>query len=119
MFEDELIQFVGYIKQFPTAAVSPPACLRCIRQDGIAETFPNVNTAFRLYLTLPAANMEGERSFSVLKRVKNQLRSTVGQDKLCDLSLLTTEAELTNKTDFECRPIVSKFAQLKCRRKPM
>jgi hypothetical protein len=30
------------------------------------------------------ANTEGERSFSVLKRVKNQLRSTVGQEKLCD-----------------------------------
>ena len=34
VFEDELhvalhvIQFVGYIKQYPTEAVSPPACLR-------------------------------------------------------------------------------------------
>ena len=48
MFEDELIQVVGYIKQYPTEAVSPLACLRRIREDGISETFPNVDTAFRL-----------------------------------------------------------------------
>jgi len=38
--------------------------------------------------------------FSVLKRVMNQLRSTVGQDKLCALSLF--EAHLTNNMDCEC-----------------
>jgi len=47
----------------------------------------------------------------VLKRVKNRLRSTVGQDKLCDLSLF--EADLTNNMDFEC--IVSEFTELKSR----
>ena len=70
VFEDELVQFVGYIKQYPTKAVSPPACLRRMRENRISEAFPNVNTAFRLDLTLPVANMEGERSFSVLKRLK-------------------------------------------------
>ena len=62
--------------------LSPLACLRRIREDGISEAFPNVDTAFRVYLTLPVANTEGERSFSVFKRVKNQLRSTISQDKL-------------------------------------
>ena len=71
VFKDELIQFVGYSKQYPTEAVSPLACLRHIREDGISEAFPNVDTAFRVYLTMPVANMEGERSFSMLNRVKN------------------------------------------------
>lgn len=117
VFEDELIQFVGYIKQYPTEDVSPPACLRRMREHGISEAFPNVDTAFRLYLTLPVANTEGERSFSVLKRVKNQLRSTVGQEKLCDLSLLTIEADLTNNINFES--IVAEFAKLKSRKKTL
>jgi len=79
VFDDELVQFVGYIKQYPTKAFSPPACLRRMREDRISEAFPNVDPAFRLYLTLPVSNTEGERSFPVLKRVKNQLCSTVGQ----------------------------------------
>jgi len=35
VFEDEIIQLVGYIKQHATEAVSPPACLRRIREGGI------------------------------------------------------------------------------------
>jgi len=64
-----------------------------MREDGISEAFPNVDTAFRLaYLTLPVANTEGETSFSVLERVKNQLRSTIFQHKQCNLSFLTIQA---------------------------
>jgi len=37
--------------------------------------------SFRLYLTLLVANTKGEISFSVLKRVNNKLRSTVGHGK--------------------------------------
>ncbi|CAM1297492.1 Uncharacterised protein r2_g681 [Pycnogonum litorale] len=116
-FEDELMQFVGYTKQYPAESVSPPACLKRIKEDGIANSFPNVDIALRIYLTLPVANTEGERSFSVLKRVKNQLRSTVGQEKLCDLSLLTIESDLTRGIDFE--GIIAKFAKLKSRKKAM
>jgi hypothetical protein len=88
-----------------------------MREHGISEAFPKVDTAFRLYLTLPVAKTEGERSFSVLKRVKNQLRSTVGQDKLCDLSLLTIEADLINNINFE--NVVTEFAKLKSRKTAM
>ncbi|CAM1312002.1 Uncharacterised protein r2_g2233 [Pycnogonum litorale] len=111
------MQFVGYTKQYPAESVSPPACLKRIKEDGIANSFPNVDIALRIYLTLPVANTEGERSFSVLKRVKNQLRSTVGQEKLCDLSLLTIESDLTRGIDFE--GITAKFAKLKYRKKAM
>ncbi|CAM1329396.1 Uncharacterised protein r2_g3859 [Pycnogonum litorale] len=114
-FEDELMQFVDYTKQYPAESVSPPACLKRIKEDGIANSFSNVDIALRIYLTLPVANTEGERSFSVLKRVKDQLRSTVGQEKLCDLSLLTIESDLTR--DFE--GIIAKFAKLKSRKKAM
>ena len=59
------------------------------------DTFSNVDIALRIYLTLSVANTEGERCFSVLKRVK-----TLGQDKLYDLSLLTIEADSTKDIDF-------------------
>jgi len=43
--------------------------------------------------------------------VKNQLSSTIGQEKSCDRSLMTIEADLTNDIDFE--EIIAKFAKLK------
>jgi hypothetical protein len=49
----------------------------------------------QLYLTLPVANTEGECSFSVLKRVKNRLRSNIGQDKVSELSILFIESSIT------------------------
>jgi len=60
------------IKQYPTEDVSPLACLRRIREDGISEAFLNVDRlqTSNFYLTLAVATTEGERSFSVLKRVK-------------------------------------------------
>jgi hypothetical protein len=110
-FAEELLHFVGYIKQFSSEACSPLASLKHIPSDGISETFPNVDIVLRMYLTLPQANTAGEWSFSVLKRVKNQLRSTVGQDKLCDLSLLTIESDLTKEIDFQ--DIIANFATTK------
>jgi hypothetical protein len=49
----------------------------------------------QLYLTLPVANTEGEHSFSVLKWIKNKLRSNIGQDKVSDLSVLSIESSIT------------------------
>jgi hypothetical protein len=50
--------------------------------------------------------------------VENQLRSTVGQASFVrDLSLLTSEVDLTNNINFES--IVAEFAKLKCRKKTM
>ena len=74
------------MKQVPPETRSPLTAMRHIRNAGISETFPNVDIVYRLYPTLPggplpAANTEGERSFSVLKRVKNQLRPTLCQEK--------------------------------------
>ena len=100
-FVEELIQFSGYMKQFLPERYSPLATLGHIRSAGISEIFPNVDIVYRLYLTLPAANTTGERSFSVLKRVKNELRSTLCEDKLCNLSLLCIESDLTKDIDFQ------------------
>ncbi|ESO12153.1 hypothetical protein HELRODRAFT_153405, partial [Helobdella robusta] len=53
--------------------------------------FPNLNVILRIYLTLPVSNASGERSFSVMGKIKNFLRSTLGQQKLNSLSLLYIE----------------------------
>ena len=47
-----------------------------------------------------APNCFGKRSFSRLKRIKNDLRSTVFQDCLSDLNILYTGNDKVRLTDF-------------------
>jgi len=49
---------------------------------------------------MPCTNASGERSFSVLRRVKNYLRSTLSQDKTSSLSLLSIENEMLRSIDW-------------------
>ena len=46
-----------------------------INENEFMHAIPNVSVVFRLYLCLIISDCSGERSFSVLKRIKNQLRS--------------------------------------------
>ena len=78
------------------------------------SSFPNVNSAFRIYLSILGTSCEGKRSFFVLKRVKNYLRSTMGQAKLSALSLLSIESELLKNLDID--DIIIDFAHKKSRK---
>ena len=70
------------------------------------HAFPNVSVVFRRYLCLMISICSGERSFSVLKRAKNQLRSSVIQKRLYSLAVLCIENEHLEKIDtddiFKC-----------------
>ena len=51
--------------------------------------FPNIEVGLRIYLCLMATNCSGERSFSKLKRIKNERRSTMHQERLNRLTLMS------------------------------
>ena len=53
-------------------------------------------------------NCSGERSFSKLKRIKNEQRTSIGQDRLNNLTLLSIEHELLRKIDVD--DIIARFA---------
>ncbi|KAL7372369.1 hypothetical protein ABVT39_015108 [Epinephelus coioides] len=55
----------------------------------------------------------GERAFSKLKLVKNYLRSTMGQDRLNSLVILSIESQLAKQLDFT--DLISDFANKKTR----
>ena len=61
---------------------------------------------------LTAASIE--RSFSKLNIVKNFMRSTMTQDRLNDLAVLSIESEVTRKIDFT--DIIDMFAMKKARK---
>ena len=73
---------------------SPSNMLKTILKFGQQLVFPNVYVALRMFLTLPVTNCEGERSFSHLGRIKNELRTSMKQKRLKSLSLLAVESEL-------------------------
>ena len=76
---EEMIYFSTLIKQHHfNSECKEIQMSRFINENKFMHAFPNVSIVFRLYLCLMIFDCSGERSFSVLKRVKNQLRSSMG-----------------------------------------
>ncbi|CAI6348258.1 unnamed protein product [Macrosiphum euphorbiae] len=80
----------------------------------IQQTFPNVETILRILLSIPYTNCSSERSFSVLKRIKTRLRSTLTQERLDNLGLLSIESDLTSSLNFD--DIINDFALKKSKK---
>ena len=59
-----------------------------VNHPAVTSTF---STVFILFLTLPVTVATAERSFSKLKLIKNYLRSTMGQERLSGLAMLSIE----------------------------
>ena len=81
---------------------------------GLKAIFPNVLTALRIFLTLPATVASNERSFSVLKRIKNCLRSNMLQERLNRLAMLNINCDMAREMDFSM--LIGKFAEKKARK---
>ena len=59
-----------------------------------SDVCPHLTTAIRILLTQAVSVASCERSFSKLKMIKNYLRSTMAQDRLCSLALMSVETEI-------------------------
>ena len=65
------------------------------------ETFPNSYRFMQIALTLPISSASCERSFSTMRRIKNWLRSTVGQNRFSSLALANIENDITKSLDLD------------------
>ena len=95
----------------------PLKVLNWIVKNGYEEAFPNIYIAYRLLLTIPIASCKVERSFNVLKRIKNGLKSEILHLRLSALALLNTESDVFLIIDFE--DIIMNFAATKKRQRPL
>ncbi|KAL4153350.1 hypothetical protein QTP88_001183 [Uroleucon formosanum] len=68
----------------------------------------------KIFLTMPVTAATCERSFSKLKLIKNYLRSTMGQERLSNLSILSIENEVAGEINFE--DVIDEFAAIKSRK---
>ena len=74
----------------------------------LREAFPELLKLLQISLTIAVSTAECERSFSCLKRIKHYLRSTMSEQRLVDLAVLSIEKELSQ--DLSLDEIVDKFA---------
>lgn len=95
-------------------SLDPLKLLNTIRKNKLEGIFPNLCISLRIFLTLPVTIASAERSFSKLKLIKNYLRSTMLQERLSDLTILSIESELARTVDFS--QVIDSFASIKARR---
>ncbi|KAL5142515.1 Zinc finger MYM-type protein 1 [Glycine soja] len=78
------------------------------------DSFPNVYIAYIILLTIPVTVATAERSFSKLKLLKSYLKSTMLQDRLNELAILSIESEVLKLLDY--KTLINDFAAKKSRR---
>ena len=82
--------------------------------NDLSDAFPQFEILVRLFLTLPIGIASAERSFSVLRRLKTYMRSTMGQQRLSDMALLAIEDQTAAKLKLD--DVIKQFASAKARR---
>ena len=83
----------------------------------LKEAFPTLLKVIQIALTIYVSSASCERSFSALKRIKNYLRSTMNEDRLVNLAVLSVEREISQSLDLE--DAVDKFCALDKNRRIM
>ncbi|XP_067132434.1 zinc finger MYM-type protein 1-like [Centruroides vittatus] len=92
---------------------NPFKMFKFLSENDRATAFPNLFIALRIYLTIPVSVASGQRSFSRLKLVKNYLRSTMTQDRLNSLAIMSIESDEARKLDFQT--ILEEFTEQQLR----
>ena len=117
---EELLQFTELLKSrfFSSMNKTDVAVellyYRLLSQNSLDVCFPNLDIALRIYLSMMVTNCSAERSFSKLNRIKNELRSSMGKQRLNHLSLISIENQLMHEIDV--KQIIGQFAHQKSRK---
>ena len=102
------------IPNLPNSIKDVKHLLQYIIENDLKEIYPNVYIVIRILLTIPVSTASAERSFSKLKLIKNYLRNTMGQERLSALAVLSIEADIASKINYE--PIIKEFSKTKSRK---
>ena len=93
---------------------TPMDLLQLIYTNSLNDAYPNIAIALRIFLTIPVTVASCERSFSKLKIIKNYLRSTMGQERLSNLSIISIEQNIAHQLNYDS--IIDEFASMKSRK---
>ncbi|KAL4084944.1 hypothetical protein QTP88_027810 [Uroleucon formosanum] len=105
-----------FVKHFSEEEkLSLHSLLEALIKSKLNDSFPNVEIALKLFVSIPCSNASGERSFSVLKRVKNYQRSSLSNEKMSALALMSIENCILQSMDWN--DFIEEFAAQKARKK--
>ncbi|CAI6355780.1 unnamed protein product [Macrosiphum euphorbiae] len=83
-------------------------------EKDVISAFPNVEIALRMYLVIMVTICSSERTFSRLIIIKNRLRTTMNEDRLNFLSVMSIESDVLDNLSFD--DITDDFAEKKSRK---
>lgn len=107
---DELVILCEIIEE----DTSPLKVLEKIFSYSADDIYCNVSIVLRILLTMPVTTASAERSFSKLKLIKNYLRSTLSQEKITNLAIISIEKKIADQLKYD--EIIDQFADLKSRK---
>ncbi len=113
-FEDEIRHLNAIFSATFPSDCSPLALLNAIHKMQLQSIFGEVCIALRIFCTHPVTVASGERVFSKLKLIKSYLRSTMSQERLNNLAILSIESQLALRLNF--KDLIEDFASKKARR---
>lgn len=68
--------------------------MQFLKDNELEDAYTEVSKLCELVLTVPATSSSVERNFSTLKRIKNFVRNSTGQERLSQISILSIENQL-------------------------
>ena len=93
--------------------LSPLDLLNRLHELQLASTFHNVTIVLQIFLVIPVTVASGERSFSKLKYIENDYRTSMTQQRLNNLAILNIESDVARQMDFTS--IIKKYARIASR----
>jgi len=78
------------VSTVPSSAIEAPCACH-------ADIYPNVYILLTILRTLPVSTATSERSFSTMRRLKTYLRSSIGNERMTGLALLSIHKDRQRK----------------------
>lgn len=88
--------------------------LNAIYRCELSSFMPEICIALRIFLCFFVSVAEGERTFNVLSEIKDDHRTTMSQERLNDLAILSIENEIARTIDYS--DIIDEFAKMSARK---
>lgn len=110
----DLAEEIKNLPPLPSSNMTAFELLSFLCEKNLEELYPNLWIALRIGVTLPVTVASAERSFSKLKIIKSYLRSTMSQEHLSGLAIMSINHDMGKKICYD--DIIDDFASRKCRK---
>jgi hypothetical protein len=115
IYGDELFQDLRHLKTLlPKDVTKSIDILNTIKSYWEEGGFQTVWVAYRILLTIPVTVASAKRSFSKLKLIKTYLRTTMSQERLSGLAMISIKNEYLDKLNYD--DLIEEFASKNARR---